>query len=74
MTSCGDAKCHSARQSGSVLAVPLQLQLLTQGWQPRSLMLQDENGNKVTWAGEGTPNEDIWGPEGWCEAETPKIR
>jgi hypothetical protein len=37
-------------------------------------VLQDENGNKVTWGGDGTPNEEIWGPEGWCEAEQPSIR
>ena len=37
-------------------------------------MMQDENGDKLTWGGEGTPNEEIWGPEGWCEAEQPSIR
>lgn len=37
-------------------------------------MMQDENGNKLTWGGEGTPNEEIWGPQGWCEAEQPSIR
>lgn len=37
------------------------------------LILQDENGDKVTWGGDGTPNEDIWGPNGWCEAERPNI-
>ena len=44
------------------------------GPQRRYIALQDENGNKVTWGGDGTLNEEIWGPEGWCEAEQPSIR
>ena len=34
----------------------------------------DENGNKVTWSGDGIPNEMLYGPNGWCESDEPAIR
>ena len=34
----------------------------------------DENGNKVTWSGDGIPNELLYGPKGWCEADEPEFR
>ena len=34
----------------------------------------DENGNKVTWSGDGIPNEQLYGPNGWCEADEPAFR
>lgn len=34
----------------------------------------DENGNKVSWSGDGIPNELLYGPTGWCESDEPAIR
>ncbi len=34
----------------------------------------DENGNKVTWSGDGVPNELLYGPKGWCEADEPEFK
>ncbi len=34
----------------------------------------DENGEKVTWSGDGIPNDQLYGPNGWCESDEPAVR
>ena len=37
--------------------------------------LQDENGEKTSWAGwHAVPNDQLYGPEGWCGAKEPARR
>ena len=39
------------------------------------VLLQDENGEKTSWAGwHAVPNDQLYGPEGWCGAKEPAHR